>query len=178
MSVDYFLRELSREDKESINGWRNDKDLVDLLGSPFRYIDQSVDSAWMESYFSNRSNNVRLAICNTANKKIVGVIYLISIDWVSKNCELAILIGDTTHRGKGVGTFAIKSALRHAFLDLNLHRVYLTALEDNRHALNLYRKVGFTNEGTHKESIYKNGKYLNMIQMALLKSEYIPDVIY
>lgn len=175
MSNEYFLRELSRNDKEIINCWRNDKDLVDLLGSPFRYIDQSVDSNWLESYFSNRANCIRLAICEASNQKIVGAVYLLSIDWISRNCELAIWIGDKQHRGRGVGKFAVNKVLEHAFSDLNLHRVYLTVLEKNEPAFALYKKVGFIQEGLLRQSVYKNGIYYNMIQMSILQCEYLKD---
>lgn len=34
----YQLRELERRDLEAINTWRNDSELISLLGAPFRYI--------------------------------------------------------------------------------------------------------------------------------------------
>lgn len=37
--------------------------------------------------------------------------------------------------------------LEHAFSNMNLHRVELAVLEDNRRARALYEKVGFVEEG-------------------------------
>ncbi|CAG34769.1 GNAT family N-acetyltransferase [Desulfotalea psychrophila] len=169
---DFYLREISRQDQKTINEWRNNNDLISLLGAPFRYIDESIDSAWLDNYFSNRSNCVRLAVCQHGSNDIIGAVYLLSIDWISRSCEFAIWIGDVEFRGNGVGTFATEGALKHAFLDLNLNRVYLTVLEENEAARALYKKVGFSEEGKHRQAVFKEGKYMNMIQMSILKNEF------
>lgn len=169
----FYLREISKNDKSSINKWRNDRGLISSLGAPFRYVDEEVDSNWLDAYFSNRSNCVRLAVCEDISHIIVGAVYLLAIDWVSRNCEFAIWIGDSGYKRRGVGTFAAKSALQHAFFDLNIHRIYLTVLEDNIAARSLYKKIGFVEEGIHRDAVYKEGKYLSMIQMSILKEEFI-----
>lgn len=172
MSADYFLRELSTEDVTTINSWRNSRELVDRLGANFRYINVEVDKKWAESYFNNRQHNIRLAICHKDDKELLGVVYLLAIDWLNRNCELAIMIGDASHRGKGVGTFAVKEALIHAFNDLNLHRVYLKVLETNAQARCLYERIGFETEGVMKDGVFKCGEYVNVIHMAMLKPNF------
>src|SRR5690554_1056559 len=122
---DYSIRELNRDDFLKINTWRNDPSIIDNLGSPFRYVAPNIDQAWLESYFSNRSNNIRLAICHEKSG-IIGAVYLLNIDWISRNAEFAIWIGEKAHQGKGVGRFFTQKVLIHAFNDMNLHRIYLT----------------------------------------------------
>ena len=169
----FFLRELSRSDLSEINKWRNDADLIKALGSPYRYIDQEVDDNWFNNYLASRSNNVRLAICEVESGRIVGAVYLLEIDWTHRCCEFAILIGDKQSQGKGLGEFATRGILTHAFLDLNLHRVHLTVLFTNPRAIHLYKKVGFIEEGCLRQSVFKNGKYVDLVQMAILSSEYV-----
>lgn len=172
MKAEVFLRELAKDDVDIINSWRSDKELIDKLGAGFRYIDKSVDNAWLEYYLKNRSSNVRLAICEETTRKLVGAVYLVDINWVNRNCEFAIMIGDPNFRGKGVGSFATNQALMHAFDDLNLHRIGLTVLESNKAAIALYSKIGFKSEGILKDAVYKSGVYHNMVTMALLKSDF------
>ena len=57
------LRELAREDIPVVNRWRQDRDLVDGLGAPARYITEEVDHAWFEDYLRRRGVDVRCAIC-------------------------------------------------------------------------------------------------------------------
>lgn len=172
MNAEVFLREIAGDDVVVINSWRSDKGLIDKLGAGFRYIDKSVDIDWLDTYFNNRSSNVRLAICEKSTRKLVGAVYLVGIDWINRNCEFAIMIGDSDFRGQGVGGFATKQVLEHAFEDLNLHRITLTVLESNKKAIGLYSKAGFKSEGVFKDAVYKSGAYHNMVTMALLKSDF------
>ncbi|MDN3396824.1 MULTISPECIES: GNAT family protein [unclassified Pseudoalteromonas] len=169
MMKEIFLRELSIADIEILNEWRNTKKTVDYLGANFRYVDMAIDKKWFENYQNNRANNVRLAICCQETNQLLGAVYLLNIDWLNRNTEFAIWLGDESIRGQGVGERATTLALEHAFLDLNLHRVYLTVLEKNLAAIGLYNKIGFKKEGTLVDAVYKNGKYINMTSMAIIK---------
>ncbi|MBB1424524.1 GNAT family N-acetyltransferase [Pseudoalteromonas sp. SG43-7] len=164
-----YLRELSIADVETLNEWRNTKKTVDYLGANFRYVDIGIDKKWFENYQNNRVNNVRLAICCQETNKLLGAVYLLNIDWLNRNTEFAIWLGDESSRGQGVGKRATTLVLEHAFLDLNLHKVYLTVSENNQAAIGLYNKVGFKKEGTLMDAVYKNGRYTNMILMAIIK---------
>lgn len=166
------LREIKRNDVNEINRWRNDKKLVDFLGTNFRFINEEVDEKWYEYYLSSRSNNVRLSICDTDSNKILGVIYLLQIDWVNRSCEYAIQLGETSSHGRGIGYLATTKILEHAFYDLNLNRVYLTVLENNERAIRLYKKIGFVEEGKHRKAVFKNGSYIDLTQMSILSDEY------
>ena len=168
----HFLRELSRRDLNDVTAWRNDAELVNDLGSIFRYIDNEVDIEWFNAYMAGRKNNVRLAICESESRRIIGVTHLLGIDWANRSADFGICIGDRSTHGKGAGEFATRGVLKHAFMDLNLHRVHLTVLADNERAIHLYRKAGFVEEGRLRQVAFKNGDYADMLQMAILSHEY------
>lgn len=171
----YRLREVDREDLININSWRSSKELIDYLGAPFRYINKEVDLKWFESYMQNRGTNIRCSILNE-EEKVLGLVSLTNIDRINQKAVFHIMIGDSTHRDKGIGSFATNEILRHAFFDMNLNRVELTVLESNNRAIGLYEKLGFKKEGIKREAVYKNGKFFNMISMAILKNEYKNEV--
>ena len=68
----FHLRELERKDLPAINKWRNDPELIALLGAPFRYINLDVDTRWYESYMGNRGSAVRCAITEDDKDEILG----------------------------------------------------------------------------------------------------------
>lgn len=169
----YKLRELERDDIKKINKWRNDPNLIACLGAPYRYINEDVDSDWYDHYIHSRNNAVRCAIIEAAKEDdVLGLISLMNINYINRSGELHIMIGNSENRGKGIGTFAVKAMIEHAFLNLNLRRIELGVLENNAPAIHLYEKCGFIREGIKRESNYKNGEYISMIFMSILKTEW------
>ncbi len=166
----YSLRELRREDIPIINKWRNDPELISHLGAPFRYINEEVDMLWYDNYMKNRNSTVRLAMTDESNV-ILGLASLTNIDNINRSCTAHFMIGEAVNRGKGLGTFAIKEILKHAFMNLNLNRVELSLLSTNT-VIYLYKKIGFTVEGTKRKAAFKNGSYVDVIEMAMLKEDY------
>ena len=167
----YRLRELERGDLERINKWRNDPYLIACLGAPYRYINEDVDQRWYDKYLNTRGNSVRCAIVDESDE-ILGLISLLDIDSINRSAALHIMIGGKENRGKGVGTFAVKAMIDHAFSNLNLRRIELGVLENNIPAIKLYEKTGFVKDGMKRKSNYKNGKYMNLITMGLLREEF------
>lgn len=169
----YQLRELERKDLATVTTWRNQPELIAQLGAPFRYINAEVDNRWFDSYMANRGSCVRCAIVQRdAPEQILGLVSLTNIDHLNQSAVLHIMIGDTARQGKGMGTFAVKAMLDHAFQNLNLHRVELKALTSNERARHVYEKVGFVREGILRKAVYKNGEFVDLYVYSLLREEY------
>ena len=166
------LRELNELDLKIINSWRNDPELISNLGAPFRYINYEVDRRWYESYMNNRSTNVRCSIVDESDM-ILGLVSLVSIDYMNQSAVFNIMIGDKKNQGRGIGFFAVKEMLNHAFNNLNLQRVELFVLEDNKRAIHLYEKSGFKYAGRKRKARYKNGKFVDLFMYSILKEEFI-----
>ena len=71
------------------------------------------------------------------------------------------------YRGQGVGKALMKTVLQKAKLK-GLTRIELTVREHNLPAIALYKKLGFEQEGVHKNGVWIDDKYENHIFMALL----------
>lgn len=70
-------------------------------------------------------------------------------------------------RGKGIGTSLFKEMERFA-KSKGLHRLELTAVVENEAGVGLYRKAGFQIEGTKRDSLLIDGKYVDEYYMAKL----------
>ena len=62
--------------------------------------------------------------------------------------------------------------LNHAFFNMNLNRVKLTVIENNKRAINLYEKNCFVYEGRKRKARYKGGKYIDMLMYAVLRDDF------
>jgi RimJ/RimL family protein N-acetyltransferase len=71
------------------------------------------------------------------------------------------------YREKGLGRALIQAALARA-RKAGLTRVELTVRQDNRRAIALYRKLGFALEGRKRKAFRVDGKYYDLLSMAVL----------
>jgi RimJ/RimL family protein N-acetyltransferase len=164
------LRELEKSDLSTLNAWRNDKELMAMLGNNFLFISGAVDDAWFENYLQNRDKAIRLSILK--HGEYIGNVNLTAIHAINRSAEFSIIIGSAAHRGQGVGLEATRQILRHGFHDRGLNRIYLTVLKENVLAIAMYKKTGFLQEGVKREEIFKNGQFHDTIAMSVLRSEF------
>jgi len=82
--------------------------------------------------------------------------------------QIGMAVRDDWH-GKGVGTALMEAAIDLADNWLNLARLELTVFVDNAPAIALYRKLGFTTEGTLTDYVFRDGEYVDCFLMARLR---------
>ena len=70
-------------------------------------------------------------------------------------------------RGKGIGAHLINTTIEAAKAR-GLSRIELTVRETNMRAARLYERLGFEVEGTKKKAIYFDGRYEDLVMMALV----------
>ncbi|XDG05158.1 hypothetical protein ABKA04_004773 [Annulohypoxylon sp. FPYF3050] len=76
------------------------------------------------------------------------------------------------HRGKGYGGEAIKWALWYGFQMAGLHRIQIGAFSFNTGAVNLYKKLGFTEEGRQRDYMWFNGGWHDHVLFSMLEDEW------
>jgi ribosomal-protein-alanine N-acetyltransferase len=167
-----FLRTITERDlTAAYRDWLNDED-VNRYNSHHRFPNYDEDMReYYETVIKSRENIV-LAICDAATKEHIGNIALENINFINRSAELAILIGEKSHWGKGAGKEACALLIRHAFDTLNLHRVYCATSSENAGMQALARALGFTEEGRSREAQFKNGGFNDFIHFGLLKQEW------
>tara|TARA_B110000503_G_scaffold133296_1_gene210574 strand:+ start:1429 stop:1977 length:549 start_codon:yes stop_codon:yes gene_type:complete len=102
----------------------------------------------------------------------IGMIRIHDIDCINKNMG----VGGDIHplfRGKGYGKIMYDLIFQLGFEKMKMHRLWLSVVEFNTVARNLYIKKGFMETGIQREAIFKNGKYVNYIYMDILNREYL-----
>lgn len=79
--------------------------------------------------------------------KSVGQTGIFRIDWIRRQGESYIIVGESDVRGRGVASEAIRLRTRFAFRELNLHRVYNYVIYDNVGSRRANEKVGYREQG-------------------------------
>jgi len=161
------LRKILESDTPLILKWRNSEFVKNnfVVREPFSEENQT---KWMHEIIA-KGKAVQYIIM--FDDMPVGSVYIRDIDYTHKKGEFGIFIGERDYVGKGIGLHATTEILKIAFNELKLHRVYLRVFTDNLAAIKTYEKAGFIKEGVLRDTVLIEGKYSDMLLMAIIKEE-------
>lgn len=136
------IRPLSENDIEFLRKWRNDDSNTKYLRK-LPYITPEMQRSWFEKYLLNE-DEICFAIDETeVLNRIVGSLSL--YEFRNSQAEFGkILIGDQEAHGKSIGVNSITALMYIAFVKLRLDKVVLHVYAENKGAVHVYEKVGFS----------------------------------
>ncbi|MGO4900963.1 GNAT family N-acetyltransferase [Bacillus sp. GM2] len=170
------LRKVTVEDAELYHIWRND---IEVMRNTNPFLDiYSIEATrdFIEQVILGSNTAKSYMILERVNEKPIGITSLINIDHKNRNAECIIDIGEKDFWGKGYGREALTLLLNYAFLEMNLHRVYLRVFSFNKKAIRLYEKLGFSHEGISREALFREGVWHDIVHMGQLQSEYLNNM--
>ncbi len=108
------------------------------------------------------------------DSRMIGAIALLRIDRENHMGRIGfVLVGEQKQRNRGVAGKAVALVLGIGFEQEQLHKVTLGVFENNYPAIQCYTKLGFRREGVLRDHRYLNGRYYNLVEMSILKSEWM-----
>jgi RimJ/RimL family protein N-acetyltransferase len=112
-----------------------------------------------------------------ADGVLLGTVILHRSSAHPEAAELGICLGNKALWGEGLGTDAVRSVVRAAFVTLGFHRVWLRADEENARALKTFAKAGFRTEGRVREyrRRWGDGAFVNGVVMGILATDAAPE---
>ena len=161
-----YLQPITDEYTDKIIKWRNSEN-VKRYFLDREPLTPETHRAWLKNTVGT-GKAVQFIIFEN-NGRPIGTVYLRDIDRNNRNAEFGIYIGEETERGKGYGSEALKLICDHGFEELGLHKIILRVLLSNTKAMNVYKKMGFVQEGCFKDQIYADGEYSSLCFMALFE---------
>lgn len=163
------LRKANLTDIDALYEIKNDKEAFKLLGGFSTGYSKMDIEKWI-AHHNDSLNEIIFIIESIVDNKLIGHVGLYNIDYRIRKAEFGILI-TTQYQGKGYGTLCTKFMIDYAFNELNMNKICLSLLEDNKLAYSLYKKLGFIKEGYLRNEQYKNGKYNDVILMAIFNNK-------
>ncbi len=167
------LRAPSREDIPIFLEWFNDPE-VTLTLFVYLPISRDEEDKWFEEMLNSppEQHPLTIEVKEGESWKPIGNIQFINLDWVSRNAEVGIAIGDKAYWNKGYGSEAMQLMLKHGFETLNLHRIWLRVYGFNARAIRAYEKSGFVHEGRKRQAQFIQGQYHDVLIMSVLRHEW------
>ena len=161
------LRLMTAEDTDLIVQWRNNPRVRNnfIYQKPFT---REGHENWVRTMVDT-GKVLQFIIEDLADGQPVGSVYFRDIDKEHSKAEYGIFIGEDSAVGKGFGSEAARIAVEYGFEELGLHKIFLRVLADNAEAIRSYEKAGFVKEGYFKDDVCIDGRYKDLIFMAIIK---------
>ncbi len=105
-------------------------------------------------------------------KRPIGSIGFNQTNWVSRNANIFLTIGEPEYWGKGIAGEASRLMINYGFTELNFHKIFAGVFTPNSRSLRAAEKLGFEKEGVLKEEMYVDGKYHDIHKFALFKRDW------
>ena len=166
-----YLRPLEREDAPLFIPWVNDAEVTRTLEVFYRPKNLQDELAFIDGV-SKDEHAVVFGIVEKETDRLIGSAGLHQIHFKDRHAEFGILIGEKSAWNKGYGTEVTALITGYGFETFNLNRVWLRVHEDNQRGIKAYEKVGFKHEGVLRQHKYREGRYLDVIVMGILKEEW------
>jgi RimJ/RimL family protein N-acetyltransferase len=116
-------------------------------------------------------NEVHMTI-ETKDGTVIGAIGLDFIFWKNGFGFMYQYIGDEDYLKVGYREEALKLFLEFAFNEGNLRKIKTQVLANDVKSVEVYKANGFQVEVIHREEVLKHGKYLDVLELALLRDDY------
>jgi UDP-4-amino-4,6-dideoxy-N-acetyl-beta-L-altrosamine N-acetyltransferase len=166
------FRAIEKSDLKMIVDWRNMKDVYSFFYE-YEPLSLPMQERWFEKYLNNISNEKVFIVKEISSGNDIGCVGFYNIDNRSRKCEWGrlFLVGD--HRGKGYGKEIEKMSYRYVFDHLNMNKLSCEVFESNKKVIEMHLSFGSEIEGVLKSHIYKDGAYIDVVRMAILKDKYL-----
>ena len=109
-----------------------------------------------------------LGVITLADATPIGMMAFLDYDRCQHKAELRKLIGEVQCRGRGFAKKATQLWIRYGIFSLGLRKIYLNTLDTNIRNIRLNEDLGFKVEGILRKECYFDGKYHDILRMALL----------
>lgn len=166
------LRACKSSDREAFERIESDMEARYLMedGLAFPRTERDLDGFFNQA--SSEGPFFLFAVERIEDGAFIGTIAAFKKDWKNRHIEVGISL-DRSVWGQGYGTDAMNVMVRVIFTEMNLHKVKLSVISHNPRAHRSYEKVGFKVDGRLRDEIYRGGKYHDLIQMSLLRSDWL-----
>ncbi len=152
------LKKIEISDLHNIKKWKNDKRLSELILSKYKKTSMQDVRAWYQKNM-NDTDQILLGIYLVKEKRLIGIVRIMFINWQKKEAEVGLYIGDGNDRGKGYGSKSARAIINHMFEKEKFVRLYLKVSQSNAAAVQSYRNLGFVKEKDLENGVVLMGIY-------------------
>lgn len=155
--------------------WEDLDDLLEFISSlvdegaeimAYQKPTREQEAEWLGRKLANMENKKQFPLVAEVDGKVIANSEITKYTgYISHVCGLGIAIRDG-YRDVGIGTRMMETLISQA-KDWGLKLVKLSVFSTNERAIHVYEKVGFNEVGRYPNYIFKDGKYIDNVDMIL-----------
>ncbi|WP_270181285.1 GNAT family N-acetyltransferase [Alkalihalobacillus sp. CinArs1] len=165
------LRPFEMEDAPRIQQLANHKDVANIIGLPYPYrLEHAEEWIKIQPELIRSGTEYPLVMYSKDHDELIGTI-CIRVDKKNHRGELGYWIG-RSYWGEGFATEAVKRMITFGFTDLELNKVWATAITRNKGSIKVLQHAGMVREGVLREDRIVLGTYEDAEVYGMLRSEF------
>jgi UDP-4-amino-4,6-dideoxy-N-acetyl-beta-L-altrosamine N-acetyltransferase len=162
------LRPIRAQDSAQLLAWRNAPHV-----SAYMYSDHQISQDEHDRWFAQAlSAPDRVYWIIEWDGEGVGLANLTRIDRVSRKCDWAYYLGETSTRGQGIGAGVEYIVLQHVFGPMGLNKLCCEVFLDNEGVWKLHQSFGFTREALFRDHVWKDGGFKDVVGLSVLARDW------
>jgi RimJ/RimL family protein N-acetyltransferase len=166
----YQIRDYAREDVDSLVKYANNQNVSKFLRDsfPFPYTKNDAEK-WIDFVIKN-PGSLFFAIADS--EELIGAIGAVPFDDVHRySAEIGFWLGEPFWE-KGIISKALNYFCNFLFSNYDFNRLTANVFEGNEASKKVLEKNGFVLEGTLKNSVFKENRFLDFHIYGLLKEQF------
>lgn len=166
------LRAIEVEDLPQLLKWRNNPSLRKFFRE-YRELNSTLQAEWYQNKVLNSPNDIMFSIINLANNRLLGACGLCYIDWINRNADLSLYIGENElYVDKKYANDAAKILLEFGYRELGLHKIYSEIFDFDEEKRDLLLMLNFSFEGRQCDKYWIGGVWHASENYSLLDYEF------
>lgn len=162
------LRDVSDQDREMLLRWRNLPEV-----SRYMYSDHTITPEEHNRWFANLAkDSSRRDWIIMLDDEPVGLANLVDINTEASRCYWAFYLSSDSTRGRGVGSWVEYQILKVVFEDLALNKLCCEVFASNVAVVSMHEGFGFRREAMYREHLWRDGLPVDVIGLAMLRSDW------
>jgi len=153
---------------EMVRKWRNS-----LFVSASMYSDNEITEEQQQKWFLKIKDDTTCKYWVVYFKGTpVGLAYLTDLNQSFDSCYMGFYLKDSSVSGTSIAAKLEFNLLEYVFKALKLNKLRCEVFEFNQLVISMHEKFGFRREAFFRDHCKKNGKFQNVIGLAILSSEW------
>jgi RimJ/RimL family protein N-acetyltransferase len=165
-----YLSPIELADEALFRRWLNDPGTWSTLDR-WLPLNEKREREFIEKLYGSESD-CALGIVVKEGDRLIGGTGLHGMSLSQRAATFGIVIGEPEFRSRGYGSEVTRLMVRLGFEEFNLNRIQLEVFARNDGAVKVYEQAGFVFEGRSRQAYYRNGRYIDALRYAILRSEW------